>query len=273
MLCGNLHRPGLVPDGVTRPVKGAGDLTSRRSVSAFEGDSVQDAAAGTASAPAAPHAAQRGVGPVRGAHRTLWRRAIRHQARVGAVTPSSARLGAVLAAPVPREGSPVVVELGPGTGAVSDQIARRLPASARHLAVELDPVMAAWLARNRQDIEVIEGDAADLDRLLGASGVGRVDVVVSSLPWSLFDAPTQQATLAAIGRAVAPGGTFTSFAYLNGLLLPGARQFRQALHECFDEVITTATIWRNLPPAVVYVCRRPRVIGAPPPSGSDPGAG
>jgi hypothetical protein len=31
------------------------------------------------------------------------------------------------------------------------------------------------------------------------------------------------------------------------------------LGEVFDEVLTTRTIWWNLPPAVTYACRRPRV--------------
>ena len=40
--------------------------------------------------------------------------------------------------------------------------------------------------------------------------------------------------------------------------MDGARRFRALLDEVFDEVLTTRTVWRNLPPAVSYVCRRPR---------------
>lgn len=173
--------------------------------------------------------------------------------------PSSSRLGAVLAAPVPRDGSPTIVELGPGTGAVSSQIARRVAGSARHIAIEIDPVMAAWLQATRDNIEVIEGDAMDLPEILASRNLESVDVVVSSLPWSLFDADSQANILAAVSRSISPGGSFTTFAYITGLRLPAARRFVRILRDAFDEVITTAPVWRNLPPAVVYVCRRPRL--------------
>ena len=207
----------------------------------------------------------------RGGHPTFWRRAALHQSRVGAVTPSSPRLAALLAAPVPRDGSPTVVELGPGTGAVSDAIAQRLSASARHLAIEIDPVMAAWLQATRDDMEVVEGGASDLRSILAARGSTAADVIVSGLPWSLFDVGTQAGTLDAIRRSLAPNGCFTTFAYTTGLWLPGARRFARLLRQNFDEVVMTAPVWRNLPPAVVYVCRRPQPSEDPPQTGATVG--
>ena len=57
---------------------------------------------------------------------------------------------------------------------------------------------------------------------------------------------------------IGPDGAFATFAYRHGLVLSAARRFRRALHETFEEVLVTATVWRNVPPAFVYVCRRPR---------------
>ena len=57
---------------------------------------------------------------------------------------------------------------------------------------------------------------------------------------------------------IGPDGVFTTFAYRHGMALAAARRFRRALHETFDEVLLTPTVWRNMPPAFVYVCRRPR---------------
>lgn len=218
--------------------------------------------------PSRPHAGHSRAGTP-GAHRTFWRRAALRQSQVGAVMPSSSRLGAALATPVPRDGSPTIVELGPGTGAVSRQIAQRISGSARHLAIEIDPVMAAWLQAARDDIEVVEGDALDLPKILASRDVRFADAIVSSLPWSLFDAESQVGMLTAVSRSISPSGSFTTFAYVTGLWLPPARRFARLLRDSFDEVITTAPVWRNLPPAVVYVCRRPRL--AEPISSSVPG--
>jgi phospholipid N-methyltransferase len=192
------------------------------------------------------------------ARRAFLSAAVRRPVTMGAIAPSSPRLGAVLASIVPGTGAPVVVELGPGTGAVSAVIAQRLPAGARHLAVELDPDMVTFLRRTRPELEVVPGNAANLGALLAERGITSVDAVICGLPWALFDDPTQTALLAEISRAIGSTGAFSTFAYLHGMTLGAARRFRRTLRETFDEVLVTATVWRNLPPAFVYVCRRPR---------------
>jgi phospholipid N-methyltransferase len=176
---------------------------------------------------------------------------------MGAVVPSSTRLSAVLASIVPTVGAPVVVELGPGTGAVSAVIDERLPPGARHLAVELDAGMVDFLGRTRPGLEVVHGDARDLGKLLAERGVMHVDAVVCGLPWALFDEPTQHRVLTEVGHAIGPTGAFTTFAYLPGMALPAAHRFRRTLRARFEEVLITAPVWRNMPPAFVYVCRRP----------------
>lgn len=183
---------------------------------------------------------------------------VRNPARMGAVAPSSPWLSARLAMVAPTQGSPVVVELGPGTGAVSELVSRRLPESARHLAVELDPAMATYLTRAHPGVEVINGDAAKLGALLAERDVGHVDAVISGLPWSLFDRDSQRAILGQVVSAIGDTGVFATFAYSQGMALPSARRFRATLHEMFDEVVVTRTVWRNLPPAFCYLARRPR---------------
>lgn len=191
-------------------------------------------------------------------YRTFVTRAVRNPGLVGAVAPSSPILAREMAAVVPSSGKPVVVELGPGTGALSPAVADRLPSGGRHLAIELDAGMVEHLRASAPWLEVVQGDAADLVRLLEQADVGSVDAVVSGLPWSIFSGEAQSRILDAVGQVLAPGGAFTTFAYLHALGMAGARAFRQRLGTAFDEVVTTRTVWRNVPPARTYVCRRPR---------------
>jgi phospholipid N-methyltransferase len=174
------------------------------------------------------------------------------------VAPSSPTLAGLLAEVVPRSGTPIVVELGPGTGAVTTAIDVRLPPGARHLAVELDPRMAGFLRQAHPGLEVVEGDAAKLQTLLTERGVDHADAVVSGLPWALFDDETQESILGQIAALIGPDGVFATFAYRHGMALASARRFRRSLHHTFAEVLLTPTVWRNMPPAFVYVCRRPR---------------
>lgn len=182
---------------------------------------------------------------------------LRSPATMGAVTPSSSHLAARLAAVVPWTGEPVVVELGPGTGSVTAAVERRLGGRGRHVAVEIDPVLAVHLRAGHPDVEVLVGDAVELRRLLAEHQVPAADTVVSGLPWTLISPDAQRAIVDATARSLRPGGSFATLAYLHALPVPAARRFRALLGEAFDEVLTTRTVWRNLPPAVTYVCRRP----------------
>ena len=183
---------------------------------------------------------------------------VRNPVRVGAVWPSSRRLSEKLARVAPGHGRPVVVELGPGTGAVTGEVARRLSPEGRHLAVELDPGMAGYLQRGHPDVEVINGDARKLGELLAERGIERVDAVISGLPWSLFDREGQREILGQVVDVIGDTGAFTTFAYSHTLPMSSARRFRATLTETFDEVVMTRTVWRNVPPAFCFLCRRPR---------------
>lgn len=196
-------------------------------------------------------------GSVVNEYRTFVRRALREPSTIGAVIPSSPVLAREMAKVVPTSGSPVVVELGPGTGALSGAVAERLPTAGRHIAVELDTGMVEHLRRSMPWLEVIQGDAMQLGQLLQEAGVDSVDAVVSGLPWSLFSGESQTRILDEVGGVLAPGAAFTTIAYAHALGMSGARLFRDRLGRAFDEVVTTRTVWRNVPPARTYVCRRP----------------
>lgn len=191
-------------------------------------------------------------------YRTFLSRAATNPARVGAVAPSSPILAREMARIVPTFGTPTVVELGPGTGALSGAVAERLPEGGRHVAVELDAGMVGHLRSTLPSLEVIQGDAVDLGALLEHAGIGSVDAVISGLPWTLFPADAQRRILHEVGRVLAPGGAFTTIAYVQALGMSSARRFRDRLDETFDEVLLTRTVWRNVPPARHYLCRRPR---------------
>ncbi|NMO49811.1 methyltransferase domain-containing protein [Actinoplanes sp. TBRC 11911] len=182
---------------------------------------------------------------------------VRHPREVGAVAPSGTTLTAQAVAPIPRTGDPVVVELGPGTGSFTAAIQRRLAGRGRHIAVEINPRMADLLARRFPGVEVITADAVRLDELLAEHGAQHADVIVSGLPWSVFPQARQRDVLDAAVRSLAVDGAFTTFAYVHMLWSAPARRLRRSLEERFDEVLVGRTVWANVPPALVYYCRRP----------------
>ena len=184
---------------------------------------------------------------------------LRTPGQIGAIAPSSSRLARAISTSIPESGDPVVVELGAGTGPFTAEIQRRLAGRGRHVAVEVNPALAQLLRDRFTQTEVIEGDARLLPSLLDECGLRHADVVISSLPWTMFDPPTQDLLLKAVLDVLAPHSAFSTFAYAHAAPLPGARRFRELAGRHFEEVIASRTVWRNLPPAFVLHARRPRL--------------
>jgi phospholipid N-methyltransferase len=194
---------------------------------------------------------------------TFLREFLRDPFTVAAVAPSGARLTDLITAPVPRTGNPVVVELGPGTGAFTTAVQRRLAGRGHHLAVEINERFAGPLAARYPNVDVAVADARQLPELLAERGHRHADVIVSGLPWAAFDDSQQDDLLTAVTDTLAPDGAFTTFAYTLARWAPPARRLRESLSARFDEVVTGRTVWANMPPAFVYYCRRPRIPARP----------
>ena len=177
---------------------------------------------------------------------------------VASVVPSGRALTRQVIAPVPASGDPTVVELGPGTGVFTDAIQERLAGRGRHVAVDVNERFTALLTQRFPRLDAVSADARDLPAILGGLGLGQADVVVSGLPWAAFEQQAQREILDAVGKVLGPTGAFTTFAYVHARGTAPGRRFRRALDETFEEVVLGRTVWANLPPALVYHCRRPR---------------
>ena len=187
----------------------------------------------------------------------IVREFLQHPTAVGAIAPSSQQLAKAVVAPIPAHGDPVVVELGPGTGAFTRAIQSRLGTRGRHIAVEVNPRLAKLTALRHPSVEVAEASAEHLPRILANHGVAQADLIISGLPWVALPAPLRDAMLDATTTVLSPGGVFTTFGYAWVRVSTPARRFRRALGTRFEEVIAGRTILRNVPPAFVYYARRP----------------
>jgi phospholipid N-methyltransferase len=187
--------------------------------------------------------------------RVLFQEFLRAPTRVATVTASSDALVAALLAPHALDGSPVVVELGAGTGRVTDALQARLRGTGRHVAVEINPALADRLAVRHPAVTVACADAARLPAVLREHGIDRVDAIVSLLPWAAYSAaPVPEL----VTDVLAPSGTFTQATLRGFHLLPPARRQARDLRAAFGSLTASTTVWRNLPPARVLIAREPR---------------
>ena len=160
----------------------------------------------------------------------------------------------VQAAGVPQAAR--VLELGPGTGAITGVIHEHLPETAKFVGVELNAEFVKQLRVRFPHSTILEGGAQEVDLQPHVEGSAGFDAIISGLPWTAFPRSLQEDILGQVLPQLAPGGCFVTFAYWGLHRLPGGQRFRALLCDHAAEVTTTPVVWGNLPPAFVYVARK-----------------
>lgn len=176
---------------------------------------------------------------------------LENPATTGAVSPSGRALSRMMARYVDPTLTGPIVELGPGTGPVTEALLRRGIAPERLVLVEFDAAFCKLLARRYPGCRVIQGDAYALGRTLRPVLSQPAAAVVSSLP--LLNRPEHH-RFSLLDDAFAlmhPGAPFVQFTY--GLSSPIPRQGFASFTPF--EARVSAPVWLNLPPARVWVYR------------------
>ena len=166
---------------------------------------------------------------------------------IGAIAPSSPALARKIAQQVDPEVSGTVLELGPGTGVVTDALIARGIGVERLIAVEADPDLAQLMRERFPALRVIEGDAFDLDRTLPHETSGPLAATVSGLPLLNFPQTRRRALILSALARIPAGGPFVQFSYGFAAPVP-------ADHEISVE--QAGIVFANLPPARIWVYRR-----------------
>jgi phosphatidylethanolamine/phosphatidyl-N-methylethanolamine N-methyltransferase len=170
--------------------------------------------------------------------------------RTGSLAPSSPQLGAAMAQWLPANPESYVLELGPGTGAVTDALIKRGLREDRLVAIERNPKMARLLRDKFPRAQIISGDAWHLDHLLRSrrEPIERVGAVISSLPLLNFPHAEAEALTQKIRAVLEPDGNWVQYSYhLGKNQIRGAASF---------QLRATKIVWLNFPPARVSVFRK-----------------
>ena len=168
--------------------------------------------------------------------------------RVGAVTPSSKALARTMAAYIDPAAPGPIIELGPGTGPITEALVVQGIDPARLVLIEFDATFCRLLRARYPSATVVQGDAYGLRRILGNFLREPAAAVVSGLP--LFTKP-MRVRLRLLFEAFAlmlPGAPFVQFTYHAVAPIPTR----------LDRVRVEASerVWMNIPPARVWVYRR-----------------
>jgi phosphatidylethanolamine/phosphatidyl-N-methylethanolamine N-methyltransferase len=167
---------------------------------------------------------------------------------MGAVMPSSKFLARTMAQYVDVESTGAVVELGPGTGAITNALIEHGVDQKRLVLVEYNPGFCALLRDRYPQARVVQGDAYALRESLGDALDAPASAVVSGLPLVTKPMLMRLKLIRDAFVALAPGAPFVQFTYSVAPPIP----------KSLPGVTTEASerIWMNLPPARVWVYRK-----------------
>jgi phosphatidylethanolamine/phosphatidyl-N-methylethanolamine N-methyltransferase len=167
--------------------------------------------------------------------------------RTGAVMPSSKALARTMARYVDPNSTGPVIELGPGTGPVTEALVEHGVDPARLVLVEFNPDFCRLLRTRYPAATVVQGDAYRLRRLLETTVREPAAAMVSGLPLMTKPLRTRLRLIADAMTLLGPGAPFIQFTYAMMPPIP------KALSGISAE--PSNLIWMNLPPARVWVYR------------------
>jgi phosphatidylethanolamine/phosphatidyl-N-methylethanolamine N-methyltransferase len=165
----------------------------------------------------------------------------------GAVMPSSRLLARTMARYVDPNTKGSIIELGPGTGPVTEALVNRGIDPSRLILVEFNPVFCRLLRSRYPEATVVQGDAYRLNGLLETLVREPAAAMVSGLPLITKPLRTRLRLISDALGLLAPGAPFIQFTYA---MVPPIPKGLSGIKAEASELI-----WMNLPPARVWVYR------------------
>jgi phospholipid N-methyltransferase len=170
-----------------------------------------------------------------------------NKSEVGAVAPSSKRLGNKMYGDLDFHDSKCIIEFGPGTGIFTLEILKRINKDTKLLVFETNYTFYNKLKSSIKDdrLILINDSAEKLNQYISANGIDKVDFIISSLPLTVFSKELKNEILDESVKYLKDGGQFIQFQYtLNA---------HKLLKDKFKSVKLKFTAL-NIPPAFVYRC-------------------
>ena len=163
---------------------------------------------------------------------------------VGAIAPTSARTAAKMASIIRPESGLPVLELGPGTGAITKAILDRGVQPENVFSVEYSNSFIPGLKRRFPRVNFVHGDAFDISAIAQELNIDRFDCIISALPLLNFPASRRIGLVIDALELINTERPFVQFSY--GPKSPVPRRLKHYSITHLD------TVLRNIPPARIW---------------------
>jgi phosphatidylethanolamine/phosphatidyl-N-methylethanolamine N-methyltransferase len=174
----------------------------------------------------------------------FFRQWLRSPKSMGSILPSSKALARAITSAVAWERGQTIVELGAGTGAISQGLLEKgMPRDAL-MMIELDEQLYDYLRNRFPGVRVVHGDATKLSEIVAEQEIASVSTVVSGLPMVNMPIDFQRAIVSESMKSVRSGGSLLQYSYSPLCPIPVKKLGVKA------ELVRF--VLRNVPPATVW---------------------
>ncbi len=180
---------------------------------------------------------------------------LRHGTAIASLAPSSPWLSRATVRNIDWERARSIVELGAGTGPITEVIAQSAHSEAQVVAIERDPDFVNVLKSRFGEVpnlSIVQGDICDLESILGAQSISSVDVVISGLPVPSFPKDLRESYFRSLRRLTTPTAVYHQITELPWVYLRFYRRYFENVRFVFEP--------RNIPPAGAYHCSGLRTL-------------
>jgi phospholipid N-methyltransferase len=174
------------------------------------------------------------------------------RAQTGALFPSQRFLIDRMLLPVEPDYAGEIIELGPGTGALTFRLAAKCP-KARVVACEINPDLAhdleerVTLADLTRSVSVVCDSAEHFLASIRRKGAGFPDFIISGIPLGNLERSLVHRLVGSIHATLPQGGMYIQFQYTT--------MDRKKIRDRFARM-RTVPVLLNVPPAVVYYAQK-----------------
>ncbi|MEK6746247.1 MAG: rRNA adenine N-6-methyltransferase family protein [Pseudomonadota bacterium] len=176
---------------------------------------------------------------------------LRSPLKIGAALPSSRSLARAMAAQVDTSMEGAVIELGAGTGVVTQALLEAEIAHDKLLVIERDKKLHSLLHAIFHDLKVLCADAMELESVLKNAGMDKVNAIVSSLPFITMPVAVRHGIQEQMAKVIGDSGIIVQFTYG-----PKSPINRSELKRYGLVGKRVKLVLANVPPAHVWVYRK-----------------
>jgi len=184
---------------------------------------------------------------------------LKNPAKVGSIAPSSPELAQAMLEGLKPSVDNIIIELGVGTGAITKFLQGILTDESSYLGIELDPSLVRVLKKNLPDMNIVCGNAMEMEAIHERSGLGRVGYIVCCLPFVFLPSEVRDGVLAEVDKFMQQGCEFRTLQYAHGYYLPTAKKFRELMRKRYGKEKRSPLVVKNVPPgyALTWTTKHP----------------